>query len=119
MASDGAFTGPADEGSALPNTERLRDCSSQKEGQSRGPSVRPPLFWRGPEGAQLLLIQSFPVLEVVLQVPHKVRQVNKGCREKRDAGSSQPFFIKGSASSLSLGMELGRTPTLAQCFKRD
>lgn len=83
MASDGAFTGPADEGSALPNTERLRDCSSQKEGQSRGPSVCPPLFWRGPEGAQLLLIQSFPVLEVVLQVPHKVRQVNKGCREKR------------------------------------
>lgn len=56
----------------------LRDCSSQKEGQSRGPSVYLPLFWRGPEGAQLLLIQSFPVLEVVLQVPHKVRQVNKG-----------------------------------------
>lgn len=119
MASDGAFTGPADEGSALPNTERLRDCSSQKEGQSRGPSVYPPLFWRGPEGAQLLLIQSFPVLEVVLQVPHKVRQVNKGCREKRGRRVFSAFLYQRLGLSLSLGMELGRTPTLAQCFKRD
>lgn len=29
MASDRAFTGPADEGSELPNIERLRDCSGQ------------------------------------------------------------------------------------------
>lgn len=58
-----------------------------------------PLFWRGPEGAQLLLIQSFPVLEVVLQVPHKVRQVNKGCREKR-----------GTQCLLSLSLSKARPP---------
>lgn len=60
-ASPWAFTGSADEGIALANIDRAKKL--RRPGR---PSVYLTLFWRGPEAAQLLLIQSLPILEVVI-----------------------------------------------------
>lgn len=102
MVTPCAFTGSADEGPALPNIERAKKL--QRPGRTEpGPGVYLTLFWRGPEAEQLLLIQSFPVLEVVIKVLHEVRQVNKGWREKQGRGVCSllyerfrlPHFLSG------------------------
>lgn len=60
------------------------------------------LLWRWSQAVQLSFIQAFPVLKVVVQVLHKIREVCKSWREAERHLMSSDFESKHSSYILTM-----------------